>query len=78
MFREIGIDDDYKLIDFTGWSVTDMYTILQGTDSLKLLRSSTSTSSFEIREMVVTTITSLKLIRQYLIDIYQFQTVLEI
>ncbi len=44
VFREIGIDDDYKLIDFTGWSVTDMYTILQGTDSLKLLRSSTSTN----------------------------------
>ena len=68
IFREIGIDDDYKLIDFMGWSVIDMYTILRGTDSLKF----SEKSSFEIRDMIVKLISNLKLIRQYFINVYQF------
>ena len=69
IFREIGIDDDYKLIDFMGWSVIDMYTILIGTDSLKF----SEKSSFEIRDMIVKLISNLKLIRQYFINVYQFK-----
>ena len=69
IFREIGIDDDYKLIDFMGWSVIDMYTILIGTDSLKF----SDKSSFEIRDMIVKLISNLKLIRQYFINVYQFK-----